>query len=472
MEQEPYPANSKSPYDFDLFTLDHAAKVGIFQVDWVTEFEKELSRRSVFVNKGSAGFMHFAFFKSKNEAREASDDVSKSIFGSQDLGHRFSLTPHQAGFGLKAFSTRETILEEFCPSPARCDSTHPYRSFNASCNNLKSPLWATAGSPFQRTLLPEYSDGVWDPKLAKSGQALPSARLISINVIPDVDLPDSLDTHNLMQWGQFIDHDLTHTPLFRLSDTNSSGVKCCTEDGQSPQNRLTLHPRCFAIDIPSNDPFYSKHQQRCMNFVRSMPGPGQDCTFGYAEQMNQISHLHDSSQVYGSDEEDAAGLRDMEGGRMKSYKTGGRDLLPQEEGDLEGEECEVENKKPNTKDRKCFKAGDSRSNEHTGLVAYHTVWLREHNRLAAELHYLNPHWQDERLYQEARRILIAEMQHITYNEWLPIVLGPDYMDQLDILPLTQGYSDKYSDTVNPTILNSFATAAFRFGHTLIQGMME
>ena len=48
---------------------------------------------------------------------------------------------------------------------------------------------------------------------------------------------------------------------------------------------------------------------------------------------------------------------------------------------------------------------------------FHTVWVREHNRLAKELSYLNPYWDDERLYQEARKINIAEMQHITYNEW-------------------------------------------------------
>jgi len=473
LERAADPPNSKSPLEFDLYTLNHAAKVGELEVLWIAEFEKELDRRSIFVNKGSAAFMHFAFFKSKPIARSMSDDSAMIIFGSQSLAERFTLTPDQAGFGLNAFSTKDTILGPNCPTGGPCDRNEKYRSYDASCNNLENPLWGTSNSPFQRTLLPAYSDGVFKPRQGKAGDDLPSARLVSINIIPDVDAPSDLDTHNLMQWGQWVDHDITHTPLFRLGNKNSSGIQCCMEDGSAPISRLVNHPECFPIQIPSNDPFFKRFGQRCMNFVRSMPAPQQTCTFGYGEQMNQITHFHDASNVYGSDEEDANDLRDFTDGLMKSHKnTHAKGLLPQEEGTQEGEECQIAKATQDSLDRKCFKAGDSRSNEQPGLTAYHTVWMREHNRLAVELKYLNPHWNDEKLYQEAKKILTAEMQHITYNEWLPIVLGTDFMDELDIIPVNYGYSSRYDEKVNPTVINSFAAAAFRFGHTLIQGMLD
>jgi peroxidase len=116
--------------------------------------------------------------------------------------------------------------------------------------------------------------------------------------------------------------------------------------------------------------------------------------------------------------------------------------------------------------------GDTRPNQTPNLAVTHTIFIRQHNKLVTELAYLNPTWEDERLYQVARRILIAQMQHITYNEWLPIIIGRAKMQELGLLPLQRGFSDDYDEYLNPNILNEFSAAAFRFGHSLIQGKHE
>lgn len=53
----------------------------------------------------------------------------------------------------------------------------------------------------------------------------------------------------------------------------------------------------------------------------------------------------------------------------------------------------------------------------------HTIWVREHNRIVDHLHIVAPFQTPEFYYQHARRIVIAEMQHIIYNEYLPVMIG-------------------------------------------------
>ena len=98
----------------------------------------------------------------------------------------------------------------------------------------------------------------------------------------------------------------------------------------------------------------------------------------------------------------------------------------------------------------------------------HTVWLREHNRVAELLSQLNPGWNDEILYQESKRIVTAEWQHIIYNEFLPIIIGRNAMRTFGLFLTRNGYSNSYSPDVNAGITSSFATAAYRL-HTLIEG---
>jgi peroxidase len=116
--------------------------------------------------------------------------------------------------------------------------------------------------------------------------------------------------------------------------------------------------------------------------------------------------------------------------------------------------------------------GDVRTNQIMTLTSLHIIFLRHHNKLATALAAINPYWNDETLYQESRRIVSALMQHITYNEFLPSLLGRTTMDSYGLTPQTTGYSSSYDEKVNPSITNEFAAAAFRMGHSLIQGAMK
>ena len=76
--------------------------------------------------------------------------------------------------------------------------------------------------------------------------------------------------------------------------------------------------------------------------------------------------------------------------------------------------------------------GDARVNEQVPLTSLHVAFARQHNRIESSLNLLNPHWSGERLYQETRRIISAQMQHIVFNELLPIILGRDLVSQFGL----------------------------------------
>ncbi|XP_066289159.1 uncharacterized protein [Branchiostoma lanceolatum] len=120
----------------------------------------------------------------------------------------------------------------------------------------------------------------------------------------------------------------------------------------------------------------------------------------------------------------------------------------------------------------CSQAGDFRVNEQPGLTSMHTVFLREHNRIARRLSGLLPRWDDDRVFFETRKIVGALMQKITYGEDLPRVLGPDAMTKFHLTLAQSGFFSGYDPSVNPTISNVFATAAYRFGHSLVQGLFR
>lgn len=119
--------------------------------------------------------------------------------------------------------------------------------------------------------------------------------------------------------------------------------------------------------------------------------------------------------MYGNSKESSIQLRTFEGGTLTEHSVNGKhSTLPLTNASY----CDCRNG-----EEFCYKAGDTRVNQNPHLVAMHVIFLREHNRIAKELKMLNNHWNDERLFQETRRIVIAVYQKIIYQEYLPLILG-------------------------------------------------
>jgi peroxidase len=293
------------------------------------------------------------------------------------------------------------------------------RSLDGSGNNLLNPDWGSSDEAFLRKSPAEYSDGVSAP----AGLDRLSAREIS-NLLSAQGEQDLTNDRNLSAfvyaWGQFLDHDLDLTLSGDMGEV-------------------------FSIEVPTGDPYFDPLAtgDKTIPLLRSnFESDSGTSKLNPRQQLNSISAFVDGSQIYGSTEELAIALRTMVGGKLK---TSAGDLLPTNEEGIDP------NAPPNF-----FVAGDIRANENLTLISIHSLFVREHNRLAEQFAAKNPSWTDEQLYQEARRWVIAELQSITYNEFLPAILGQD-------LPKYRGYNP----TVNPGIANEFATAAYRFGHSML-----
>ena len=354
------------------------------------------------------------------------------------------------------------------------------RTFDGTCNNLDLPTRGASFTPFQRVLPAHFEDGLQQPHGFRQGKLIdnmfrdgpftppyPSARLVSSTVILDRLDNDTQLTHLVMQWGQFLDHDL------------DLAVEVSPEEAQCDIVNCTCTDVCFPVRVPSDDEAFGEDEPRagaCLPFARTVPAC-ELADFEARDQLNELTHYIDGSMIYGSTNERAEFLREFKGGRLRVGPvfpaTGGNPSLPEisafppclpaeplEETLPPPERCCPEGR------NSCFVAGDVRVNEQVSLTVMHTIWVREHNRIAAELASLNPQWDDERVFQETRKIVIAQVQQITFNEFLPALFGKEFFDKL-IGPYL-GYQPERDASV-PT---AFATAAFRFGHSLIQNAFE
>ncbi len=224
------------------------------------------------------------------------------------------------------------------------------------------------------------------------------------------------------QWGQFVTHDMdltTHGPQYGV------GHIMVTEE-DDPMGQGTMIP-----------------------FFRSKFDPSTGTSvLNPREQMNEVTSFIDASNVYGSDATRAAAQRTGSGGK-----------LIMSNGNLLGfNTVGLANDNPVrlVPDSELFLAGDVRANEQPGLTALHTVFAREHNRLADQIAASGLATTDEDIFQWARKIVGAQMQIITYNEFLPAVMGA-------AAPKAE---DAWYSQIEPDVTQTFAHALFRFGHSM------
>lgn len=182
------------------------------------------------------------------------------------------------------------------------------------------------------------------------------------------------------------------------------------------------------IEIPRCDEFMDKDCRGSYEIPFNRSFYWKEAEDKPREQVNFISAWLDGSQVYGSDEETLKRLRKFEKGEMI---TDNLNFLPR-----------VRNNRFNL-----FDAGDIRVNENVILTCYHTIFVREHNRVASLVLQVNPSLNDEEIFQAARNYVVGLLQKITYEEFLPVLIGQEKYDELI------GEYKGYDDTVNPGISN-------------------
>jgi hypothetical protein len=313
----------------------------------------------------------------------------------------------------------------------RTVSTQPaFRSIDGTNNNIARTKaeWGATNIPLAREIPTEY--GASDTKNAMGGTSRPSARQIS-NAICDEPV-SSFSSKNLSTlvyvWGQFIDHDVVLTPS------------------------STTEP--VPITLPANEPLFTVP----ISFSRSTIFPGSGITTP-RQQINLNTSWIDGSVVYGSDSVRASWLRTKVNGKLK---TSAGNNLPwntlngEATGALDATAPTMANDGNHT--IKTIVTGDVRGAEHPGISGLHLIFVREHNRVCDRLR-TQGLTNDEEIYQKARKEIGAIIQAITYQEFLPS------------LGITLSNYSRYNGSVKPDVLNSFATAGYRIGHTMVVDLL-
>jgi hypothetical protein len=315
--------------------------------------------------------------------------------------------------------------------------TFEARSLSGAGNNILNPNLGAANTNYVRVAPAAYADGI---STQRSGSTAPNARYVSNRVFNDSG-QDLFSERGISQWGwawgQFIDHTLGLASAGTENDNISTTASDPLEGFRNDFGSITM-----TRDQPASGTGTSVHNPR--------------------QQVNTVNSFISAWNVYGgtASREDWMRNGPDDGNLNDSQATlmlpGG--YLPTEsargdvadaphmnlDGFLTGDPADA------------AVAGDVRANENAGLTAIQTLFAREHNRIVGLL----PNaLSSQQKFEIARRVVGAEEQYVTYNEFLPAmgVKIPSYTG--------------YKPNVDPSESNEFATVGYR-AHSQIHGDIE
>jgi len=314
-------------------------------------------------------------------------------------------------------------------SSAQAAVPFPVEPLNGAGNNVANPAWGQANTVYSRVAAANYADG------RSQMVAGPNSRLISNRLFNDAH-QNVFSVERVSQWGwtwgQFIDHTI--------------GLA----QGGGPSANIPFN---------SSDPMESfTNTLGVIPFTRDAAASGTGTT-NARQAVNTENSYIDAEAVYSSDPARLDWLRDgsLDGNPTNNAATlmlpGGFLPLKSARGNPSTAPTMATDGRLLANPNNARVAGDVRANENVELTATQTLFAREHNRIVGLLP--NTLSQEDK-FQIARRIVVAEQQYITYNEFLPAygVSLPQYTG--------------YKSNVNANLSTEFATVGYR-AHSQIHG---
>jgi len=421
------------------------------RVAWVGEQESFFGKFH-FVNPTGSAVQYPAatYYLSKDSSLNPAEDERLARYRAGSANARTAFYTTVRGTVTWKDSTRYVLLQFDCASgdpethvlgvissnPTICSGEHGVYPesprFDGTCHDIHhatTPAKGCVNSLQTRECPHAYPSDNHEGGLKTMYPNRPSPRYISNALSAQTaSIPNLNDVraHTIFM-GQFLDHDIT-----LVSEGNE-------QRGEQDD-----------IEIPAGDPDFPG--QSSMEFHRSRPAeiPSQTREF-----RNGITSWIDLSSVYGSTDERAKRLRLFQKGLMRhELNPQGLHMLPR----LKDIEHVPMGSSPHTATNNPYAAGDVRANEHAVLLAFHTIWLRNHNRLADLFNVANPGATDEAAFQWARKVNILEWQSVIFHEWLPAIIGQRTRDQ-------EIGEVQYEEGLAADLSLEFSSGVMRFGHT-------